>query len=117
MKKLTSKQIKAIIATGATTKTGAFNKTLDLDRYIKELAAGDKVRTIRVIGAGSRTRYVDVRGAGVAASVLKACGYSVVRDNDAPRGGQHGEHYKLARKINASAAKIEEQVKAFLAKQ
>lgn len=116
MKKLTNKQIKAIIATGATTKTGSFNKTLELDRHIKTMAEGGKARTIQTVGAGSRTRYVNVRGVEAAAKILEACRYKAIRDNDATRGGQYGEYCKLARKVAVSASAIEDQAKAFLAK-
>ena len=117
MKKLTNKQLKALIGTGAFTKSGEINYQRDTAGYINELVAGKKVYRLRSSGIGRNTKYITVKGAEYAADVLEACGYKVLGENDAPRGGAHGDHYRLARKINVSAAKIEAQVINYIKEQ
>ena len=110
MKTLTNTQIKSIVKSGATKKDGSFK--FDTAYFVDQLIAGAKVYTTRAVGSGTRTRYAAVTSAYLAADVLKAAGYTVLKENDSPRGGQLGEHFKLTRAINASAVEIETQVKA-----
>ena len=112
MKKLTNTQIRSIINTGAIKKDGGFK--FDTGYFVDRLIAGEKVYTTRATGSGARTKYSDVTSAHLAAKVLKAVGYTVNKKNDSPRGGQLGEHYKLARKINVTADKIEAQIVEYI---
>jgi len=117
MKKLTNKQLKALISTGAFTKSGEINNQRGTARYIDELAVGRKAYQLRSSGTGRNTKYITVAGAECAADVLEACGYKVLDEHDAPRGGALGDHYRLARKINVSAAEIEAQVINYIKEQ
>src|SRR5699024_10543267 len=117
MKKLTNKQLKALISTGAFTKRGEINNQRGTARYIDELAVGRKAYQLRSSGTGRNTKYITVAGAEWARDVMEASGDKVQYKNDAPRGGALSDHYRLARKSNVSADEIEAQVINYIKEQ
>lgn len=114
MKTLTNKQIKQLLETGAFTKSGKIHggMAFSIDNALTIAAKGDKVYYMN--SGGPRKPITESKGSLLAADILKACGYKVVFGNDAPRGGQLGNYFKLTRKAKISTEEVERQVLNFV---